>query len=300
MPFASYILAVADTVERLIERDVPILTQSKHIRDTIEQEGLERFSPRCWEAFCDASSAESFWLDCVSPRLHELLLDTVEFPMVQIDEDTIQPIAELFGLIADAAISWTATHSAGVARSAEALAEGCGFSPRELKLMRAAGHLHDIGKLAIPVQILDKPGQLTREERAVIKEHTYHTFHILRSMHMTPQVCEWAAFHHERLDGRGYPFHHTGEQLTLGARIMAVADIFTALAEDRPYRLAFSREKILGCLDELVKNRGLDEHVVAVLADNYHEVDDLRRVVQETHRWQHERIQDIIEPRAAA
>ncbi len=91
--------------------------------------------------------------------------------------------------------------------------------------MRAADYLHDVGKLTIPSRILDKPGKLTREEMEIMRGHTYHTFHILNNGGSMPQVAEWAAFHHERLDGTGYPFHHGGKNLTLGARIMAVADI---------------------------------------------------------------------------
>ena len=108
--------------------------------------------------------------------------------------------------------------------------------------MRAAGYLHDLGKIAVPSRILDKPAPPSQHEWAVLREHTYHTFRVLDTIGGMPQISEWAAFHHERLDGTGYPFGHEGKDLTLGARIMAVADIFTAVTEDRPYRAALCEE----------------------------------------------------------
>ena len=132
--------------------------------------------------------------------------DRQDWPTLTIDEVTLGPIAEVFARIVDSASPWTAVHSAGVAATAVALAERLNFSPRELHLMRAAGYLHDLGKLSTPTQILDKPGKLTENEYAAVRAHTYHTYRILDTIGGMPQICEWAAFHHERLDGNGYPF----------------------------------------------------------------------------------------------
>ena len=97
-----------------------------------------------------------------------------------------------------------------------------------------AGNFHDLGKLVIPNSILEKPGKLNDEEFALMKQHTYFTYSILTTIGGIQEIAEWAAFHHERLDGNGYPFHLNASKLSTGARIMAVADIVTTLAEDRP------------------------------------------------------------------
>jgi HD-GYP domain-containing protein (c-di-GMP phosphodiesterase class II) len=98
-----------------------------------------------------------------------------------------------------------------------------------------------------------------------------------------PQISEWAAFHHERLDGKGYPFHHTADDLTLGSRIMAVADVFTALTEDRPYRAAMSSQGSLDVLRSLAEKGGVDAEVVRTLANDHDGIDTARRGAQATY-----------------
>jgi len=196
--------------------------------------------------------------------------EQIDWPSLTIDEKTLGPIARVFGFLADATSQWTATHSAGVAAAAAvALDEQHNFSLREQFLMGPAGYFHDIGKLTIPTKILDKPGRLTPQGRSVLNSHTYHTFRILDTIGGMPQISEWAAFHHERLDGTGYPFHHTAKDLALGSRIMAVADVFVALTEDRPYHKAMSQDKVMGILKKLAGDSGLDGDVVRVLEKDY-------------------------------
>ncbi|NIA21902.1 MAG: HD domain-containing protein [Anaerolineaceae bacterium] len=245
---------------------------------------------------------ESFWLDCVSGRIYSVLLDQVaDWPLLTINEKTIEPIAEMFAHVVDAASGWTATHTAGVAASAVALAERLNFSPRELLLMRAAGYFHDLGKLTVPSHILDKPGKLDPREWNIMKGHTYHTFRILNTIGGMPQMSEWAAFHHERLDGNGYPFHHDGKDLTLGARIMAVADVFTAISEDRPYRRGMPRAKALSILDNQARQGALDADIVSVLKANYDQIDATRREKQAVYaRTQQQLARVIGQPATAA
>ena len=186
------------------------------------------------------------------------------------------------------------THSSGVAASAVALAQRLKLSPREILLMRAAGYLHDLGKLTVPSEILDKPAKLAPEEWSIMKGHTYHTFHILNTIGGMPQMSEWAAFHHERLDGKGYPFRHKAKDLTLGARIMAVADIFTAITEDRPYREGMPRQEVISVLDKQVCNSALDGDIVSVLKDDYEGIDSTRREEQLDYGEKQQHLADII------
>ena len=91
-------------------------------------------------------------------------------------------------------------------------------------------------------------------------------------------IAEWGAYHHERLDGKGYPFRREAHEMTLGARIMAVSDIFTALAEDRPYRKGMKTENIINILQEQASHGIQDSHIVKLLLEN---IEDVRRVVTE-------------------
>ena len=134
------------------------------------------------------------------------------------------------------------------------------------------GITHDLGKLSIPDGILEKPGRLTAEEFAVIRQHTYYTYYtytILRESDVPAPLPEWAAYHHERLDGNGYPFHLDAPNLDTGSRIMAVADVFSALCEDRPYRPRMGKSQVEGVMRDMVVGSALDGEIVGILFDVY-------------------------------
>ena len=143
------------------------------------------------------------------------------------------------------------------------------MSEEDIFLLEIAGELHDIGKLSIPSSILHKEDKLTAEEKSIIKQHTYHTYYLIDRLNTMYTVRDWAALHHEKLDGSGYPFHLKANQLDLGSRVMAVADIATALSEDRPYRSRRSKKKILDILWDLVKDNKIDGDVVNTLEANF-------------------------------
>lgn len=218
------------------------------------------------------SHTEEFWLDLVSPRLYSLLLNEGPFRKIELDFLDISLISELFRNIIDFRSRFTSTHSAGVAASACMLSRFFGLTETEIKLMEVAGNLHDIGKLAISNSILDKPGKLTKEEMAVMKSHTYYTYFMIITIGGLQQIAEWAAYHHERLDGSGYPFHCTEAGLNTGARILMVADIFTALAEDRPYRKGMSKDGIIQIMKQFSDRSLLDTRIINLLFENYEEI----------------------------
>jgi len=143
-------------------------------------------------------------------------------------------------------------------------------------MMKVAGHLHDLGKLAVPAEILEKPAKLTEEEFDIIKSHTFYTYSILETISDLDVINAWASFHHERLDGKGYPFRHKGEDLSLGSRIMAVADVFTAITEDRPYRKGMTSDRALQVLQQMAANSALDSGIVSLLTLHYNEIDSMR------------------------
>jgi len=275
VPFISHILVLSDSIERMIKRDIYILDQSESIVEQIDLLRGEKFHPDCVDAFHEICEVESFWLDCASNRIYSVILKQIDWPTLSLDEKSIEPISRIFANIIDTTSRWTATHSAGVASAAVELAERLHFSEREKFLMRSAGYFHDIGKLTVPTYILDKPDKLTEKELHILKSHTYYTFSFLDTIGGLPQITEWAAFHHERLDGNGYPFHHKAKDLTLGSRIMAVADVFAALTEDRPYHKEMNREKTLEIINKLAGSSGLDYDVVKVLESDYNTIYDI-------------------------
>ena len=276
IPHQCHILHLADRVAVLIRRDRPILNQVKQIRRSIEEQAGKLFMPELVDSFRVLSQQESFWLDCVSSSLYRRIRRKAMRNSIILGTDTLLSLALFFSRIIDFRSHFTAAHSSGVAATAEALAECAGFSPRQCRMMRIAGYLHDIGKLAVPREILEKPGKLTPEEFEVMRCHTFHTFTILETLPGLQTINEYGAFHHERLNGRGYPFHHNAENLSLGARIMAVADVFTAITENRPYRQGMKREDALSVLETMARSGALDGKVVKLLSGNSRHISAVR------------------------
>jgi HD-GYP domain-containing protein (c-di-GMP phosphodiesterase class II) len=158
----------------------------------------------------------------------------------EVDEDGLDQIAQAFAEIIDAKSSFTAKHSSMVAEYARLIAQQMGFSRDEIRRLYRAGLLHDIGKLGVSSRILDKPGRLNRREFAEIKEHPRHTWDILRRVRAFDDFAMLASLHHEKLDGSGYPWGRTDEELDMPARILVVADIYQAVTESRAYRVGLS------------------------------------------------------------
>jgi HD-GYP domain-containing protein (c-di-GMP phosphodiesterase class II) len=268
----AQILLLADTVERLVRRDVYILHQEERISEEIGNLSRGQIHPDLIDLYFDLARREDFWLDLTSGRLYSLILRCGPFRNEEIGLREICPLSLLFRYVIDYRSRFTATHSSGVAVSAAALGRAFGLTASEVNMLRIAGNLHDLGKLAVPNAILDKDGPLNRSERALMRQHTHVTYTILSSVGGMPLITEWASFHHERLDGTGYPFHLNAARLDTGARVLAVADIFAALTEDRPYRQGLGFQPVREILRKMVREGALDGRLVEVLVNNYGEI----------------------------
>jgi putative nucleotidyltransferase with HDIG domain len=158
---------------------------------------------------------------------------------------------EALGDALDLKDSETEGHSKRVTAYTIALARAMGIAPVDIKIIARGAFLHDIGKMAIPDEILRKPGKLTPEEQDVMREHCARGYHMLRKIPFLAGAAEIVFCHQEHYDGSGYPSGLRGREIPVGARIFAVADTLDAITSDRPYRRARSfdaaREEILRC-----------------------------------------------------
>ena len=184
-----------------------------------------------------------------------------------VDEVHLQTI-EALAVAIDAKDNTTHQHLRRVVVYAEAIGKQLGLSESELKALRAGGLLHDIGKLAVPEHIISKPGRLTEEEFEKMKIHTMVGAEILSRVQFPYPVVPIVRSHHERWDGSGYPEGLRGEEIPIGARILAVVDSFDALSSDRQYRRALSPPEAMAVIK---KDAGIlyDPAVVAVLEELY-------------------------------
>ena len=275
------ILSLADLIERRTDRQKYILHQDQEIIEFVETLSDDIINHETKELFSQISYREDFWLDLSSPRIISNLLANAPGKQIDLSLNKIKEISILFRDIIDFRSRFTATHSCGVSTSASMLTKLFGFTDFEVELMEVAGNFHDLGKMVISNSILEKPGKLTKEEFALIRQHTYHTYKILETIGGIRMIAEWAAFHHEHLDGTGYPFHVTAKELSLRSRIMGVADIFTALSEKRPYREPMNRNNVLKIINEQADKNWLDRSVVDLLKKNYDEIEGITRRAQQ-------------------
>lgn len=280
VPISSHILHLADRIAVLVDKQQEILGQIPDIRKKIEQQSGRMFMPEFVDAFKSLAQKDYFWLDVASPSIGSTLSRMVRLPTVELDIDGLLSFGKFICHGVDFRSRFTATHSSGVAATAESLARLVGFCDRECKMMRVAGYLHDLGKIAVPTEILEKPAKLTEAEFNIIKSHTFHTYRTLEAIGDLDTINTWASFHHERLDGSGYPFHHKGQDLSLGARIMAVADTFTAITEDRPYRKGMTTDNALRVLQQMADNSALDPSIVSSLKLYLNDIDSIRSNAQ--------------------
>ena len=281
VPAASHLLQLADRVAVLIDPNQEILHQVAGILERVRQQAGARFDPEQVDALFALAEREAFWLDALYFRDISIMGRRLSWPELEIGDEQFLGLTNLFRRIIDFRSAFTATHSAGVAAVAEKLAQLSGFSQADCWMIHLAGLLHDLGKLAVPAEILEKPGKLTSEEFDIVRRHTYYTFRLLEPLKIMDLVRIWGAFHHERMDGHGYPFHLDENDLPLGSRIVSVADIFTALAEDRPYRRGVPPQEVLQVLLDGTTQRRLDSQVVAVLSEHLSDVDAVRCAAQQ-------------------
>lgn len=196
------------------------------------------------EAFWQTLASETLEADVINlaPGLHQ----------VELDDDYIDEIAAAFGQVVDTKSPFTAGHSNRVGLITDLLGQELGLDSEHRRWLKRGALLHDVGKLGVSNSILDKPGPLTDDEFETMKEHALFTGQILSRIDAFKGLADIAQAHHERLDGKGYPFGLTDKDITLDTRIITTADIFDAITADRPYRGAIPVPQALSIMHESV------------------------------------------------
>ncbi|MGE5546561.1 MAG: HD domain-containing phosphohydrolase [Solirubrobacterales bacterium] len=245
------------------------VAEGKAIVDVLTRYRGTHFAPELMAVFSEEARREAFWFALDEPTLRERVADGMKnAPSVLLSPQEVKGLAGMFGHIIDAKSPYTERHSQGVARVALRLGARWHLPEETLDQLEVAALLHDLGKLRVPDELLEKQGPLTADERRRMARHSFDTYEVLRRVFGDGPIAQWAAFHHEYVSGQGYPFHREGQELPIEARIIAVADVLQALAQKRPYRAPLTSDEIAAILDGMVFGGKLDGEVVRAVKDD--------------------------------
>lgn len=169
---------------------------------------------------------------------------------------------------------YTSGHSERVCYYSDFISKRLSFSPKDRSELQIASYLHDIGKIGISNRFINKKGTLTPTDWAIIKQHTKKSIELLMPLNLSPNILSYIQHHHERFDGTGYPDGLAGEQIPLGARIIAISDSYDSMTSDRPYRKPLSNGE---AKNELMKNAGkqFDPNLVSFFLDVLNEMEEV-------------------------
>jgi putative nucleotidyltransferase with HDIG domain len=263
IPLYSRIALLCQTLE-VFWRQV----SAERALEVVKERAGRWFDPNLVRAVASIAARGELWTGLDSQTLLQDVwaLEPVETRLVLTDA-RMDSICLALAEVVDAKSPFTYRHSNGVAEAAQAIGATMGMAQQDLDMLRRAALLHDIGKLSVPNSILEKPGKLDADEWAVVKRHPHYSHEILRRVPGFGQLSEVAASHHEKLDGTGYFRGYDEERLSLPARILAVADIYDALAAKRPYRDAMPLERVLNIMED-DSPRALDADCVTALKES--------------------------------
>jgi HD-GYP domain-containing protein (c-di-GMP phosphodiesterase class II) len=292
--FASHIIHLADRVDILILQDDFILNQKNTVIEGIRKKVGTVFHPEVFSAFEKVAKADIFWMDINNMRLGQLL-DKINFSIdFTLSVDNVLEFALTISRIIDFRSKFTASHSYTVAHLASFFGNLSGYSEEKCKKLMIAGYLHDIGKIGIDPGLIEKNGPLSEEEFNVMKLHTYYTgqiLHELNTLEWFKEIVTWAEKHHEKSDGSGYPYAEEDVNLDEGVKILAYADVVTALMEDRPYREGLPIDKAFAIIEENIAPH-IFTNLFQKIKQHKEEVNTLVKKCQKyTYKDYHESIQ---------
>lgn len=260
VPLFSRIIHLCDLLDQACCRKAFTTETWEWAKDVLQRIRGTMVDEECAEAL-ERIFSEEYFLS-LGGNFEASLWNKVPRQKQDLDFSQIKKLAGFFAKIVDYKSPFTSTHSIGVAERAEKLSRYMGFDEETVQKMYLAGALHDIGKVAVGNEILEKPDRLTDAEFAVMKHHAAYTYNILSEIDDFEEIRDFAAFHHERLDGTGYPFGKDASELNVQERMMACIDIYQALTESRPYKKGMSHERACEILKNMADKGWLDMDII--------------------------------------
>lgn len=262
IPIFAQLISFADTLDTNFDLTKICYEKKEQINDFVEENKGKLFSKNIVEAYQKVADSFLFWgdleyFDEINP-LEKILPDF----SIEVSLETFLSITKIFSKIIDGKSKFTAKHSIDLEEKSLKLVEYFGFDEETKLKIQIASNLHDIGKLGTPNSILDKEGSLTQKELFEVKKHAYLTHTILSKIDNFSDITKWASSHHERLDGSGYPFGLTQNELGFEERIVSCLDFYQALVEDRPYRKSMAHDEAMILLRKNLSDFDIDVEIV--------------------------------------
>ncbi len=260
-PLEAELITIADSIDaahhlqRLEPEELPA------IREIIAKESGKRYSKKAAQTLLEILD----WPTVLSLNDH-IIKQTASAVLspwtVDIQAETIIDLAGFVAKIIDYKSVFTQKHSTQIANKAWFMGKHYKYEPQELAELYLAASIHDLGKLAVPSDILEKPGKLTGEEFDIIKEHVRLTWELLHDIEGFETICRWAVNHHEKLDGSGYPFGKKADELDFNSRLLACLDLYQAISEERPYHPGRNHADTMKILYEMADAGKIDADIV--------------------------------------
>ena len=263
IPVMAQIIKLADTIELNSTLNEMYFEDKQRVRLFVKLHENKMFAPELVDTFMEVSGTPYFWLDLRDEFINFSIRRNMPNFSMEMPLSQIHGITKVFSKIIDAKSKFTQEHSSNLSDRAAAMGEFYKKPADEINKLMIAADLHDIGKLAVDNSILDKSGRLDERELDVIKQHSYFTRLSLQEIKGFEDITEWASNHHEKLNGKGYPFGKAGSELDFNSRLIACLDIYQALMEERPYRMPMTHKQAVEILDEMAGDGMLDEKITS-------------------------------------
>lgn len=241
----------------------------REIGSVIQKYRGTMFSPVFADMFVETSASDSFWFYLEPEALNEYFSEWIERGISEaLNFETLKNIAMMFANVVDAKSTFTSEHTYGVASLARLLAQLHHLPNKTQEKIELSAFFHDLGKLRIADEILQKAGPLNDDERSQMNRHGFDSQMILRKIKGFQEIAKIASMHHETLDAKGYPYHLDAGQIPIEARILTVADVFQALVQDRPYRTGLSAQEAYDIIQTMGDEHKLDQEIINLLHTN--------------------------------
>ncbi len=268
IPIESHILTLSEFIDNYYDKSKYILIEKNRIINKVKKEGEKLFHPNVLNAFLELSFKESFWFtvnyENIQPK--DFSCD------ISLNIDEFLQLSRAIARIVDYRSKIQVRHSRNVSNISAFLAGNLKYNDEKIKKIKISGYLHDIGKIALSSYILLKNQKLSKRDMDYIKVHPYKTYIVLKNSIPFEDITMWSSYHHEKLNGKGYPFRLKNDEIPEEARIVTIADIYSALREDRPYRKGIEEKRVINYMKNLAKENYIDKDIYEVLYENREEI----------------------------